>query len=246
VLTGRAQYQTSTTKTQIATWVYDPDGTLAWVRLWPTVPAGESSGVAVALDPAGNITVAGVYYTPGEDLNIVVLRFDQNGLPLHAPATWNNPAQNGADYPVDIELAQDASGLTVVGGVTTSPQTGTDYFLWALNSSGMTLATATYDGAGAPDILADIDMLPVISGAAAAAAAGDILVTGTGSFPDTKSDIMTVEFDYIDGLGLEKAWCERFTFYPPAHRGRGDLLRALQLPQRRPRALCRRLYHLAR
>jgi hypothetical protein len=214
VVTGRAQYESSTTKSQIATWVHNPDGTLAWVRLWPTLPpVGESSGVAVALDPAGNITVAGVYYAPGEDLNIVVLRYNQNGALLFE-RTYNNAAQNGEDYPVDIEAAQDSSGLIVVGGVTTTPFNGTDYFLWALDTAGATLGIATYDGAHAPDVLADIDMLDVTSSAAGAGAAGDILVTGTGTFPNTKSDILTVEFDYVEDVGLVPVWCEQFTNYP--------------------------------
>lgn len=126
---------------------------------------------AAAVDPWGNLVVAGYIMTPSQD-NMLTVKFDQN-LDILSSATYNGPANSWDEA---YGVAVDASGNIFVAGQ--SRTSNYDFFTIKYSPSLVALASATYNAGGDEQ-----------ANAVAVNSAGEVIVAGTRN-----SDFFTIKY----------------------------------------------------
>jgi hypothetical protein len=105
-------------------------------QAWMAMPPGDEMAAAkVAVDPSGNVIVAGTkgpFAFRGPSADIVVLKFSPAGALLWT-ATYDGPAHH-LDYVKDLAL--DADGNALVVGSSAGGKTGRDYITVKVNADG--------------------------------------------------------------------------------------------------------------
>lgn len=100
----------------IVTIKYAADGTRQWVRRYDYQAGQEDSPVAIALDPDGNVVVAGQFYdVPGETAGYTILKYSPSGARLwnlyHAPGGWDWLSDMAVDAAGNIYLTGSSGSL---------------------------------------------------------------------------------------------------------------------------------------
>lgn len=127
---------------------------------------------AAAVDPWGDLIVAGYTTTPAQD-NFLVVRYDGN-LDIVSSATYNGPANS---FDQALGVAVDRSGNIVVTGKSYNAS-NYDFFTIKYSPSLVVLGSAAYDAGGNETAYA-----------AAVNAAGEIIVAGSAG-----SDFFTIKY----------------------------------------------------
>jgi hypothetical protein len=145
---------------------FTPDGDTLWTRRYSR--GSDDAGGGVAIDPNGNIIVAG-RSTTGTATHAIVLKYDSSGTSL-----WQKVFAFSADDEL-VGAACDSAGDIYVAGFTGASG---DYrcLTMKLDSEGETLWTATYGGSGdnkAYDVACDDAGNPIIGGCVYNATDGD-------------------------------------------------------------------------
>ncbi len=162
-LTGAGSYD-------VAVWVLNSDGTLAWAEGFGGSNYDQSD--AVAVDPSGNIYVTGAFsgtvnFNPsGTALNLTAGTGGYSPFVLKLSSTgataWADALVDSSSVAIGNGIGVDSSGRVIVGGwfvgtVDFDPGTGTtsvtsqgaqDAFVAALDGSGNFLSVATGGGSG--------------------------------------------------------------------------------------------------
>ncbi|MEI6950344.1 SBBP repeat-containing protein [Paraflavisolibacter sp. H34] len=175
-----------------ATLKYDRDGTLVWAQRY--AHQGEAYDVPVALkvDAAGNVIVAGYSQGAGTYDDYATVKYSAAGARLWV-ARYNGP---GGYFDDAAALAVDGSGNVYVTGFSYGNGTYADYATVKYNGAGVQQWVARYNGpAGSNDAAT----------ALALEAGGNLFVTGR-SFNGASYDFATV---YYDSLGRER-WTDLF------------------------------------
>jgi subtilisin family serine protease len=177
---------------------YDRTGNLLWTARYinsGTVNYNDNSPVAIAVDGAGNIHIAGTACNTSEDCNIVVIKYASDGTQLWV-AGYHNVEFDGAS-----DMALDMSGNVHVAGNScfTSPcQTNS----WSSNVNPIALK---YDGNGNQLWLARyVDEYSGNANSIAIDQAGSIYIAGwksSGGTPSALQNDLLVRY-YPDGNQL--------------------------------------------
>jgi hypothetical protein len=135
----------------IGTVKYDSSGSQLWVARYQGPDIG-AIGQALAVDPSGNVYVAGTSFTAGTDGDYTLIKYDTSGNELWV-ARYNGPG-NGYDLPLDVVL--DSSGGVYLTGLTEDDMGKYDYMTMKYDTSGSQQWCMFYEGA------ADGDDLPQV------------------------------------------------------------------------------------
>ena len=127
---------------------------------------------AAAVDPWGNLIVAGYLMTPSQD-NYLVVKYDQN-LDIISSATYNGAANSWDEA---YGVAADRDGNILVTGQSRN-SSNSDYFTIKYSSAMVVLGSATYNGGTNETAYA-----------VASNASGHVIVTGTNG-----SDFFTIKY----------------------------------------------------
>lgn len=161
--TGRC-WLTGTSLGRLATACFDAGGDTLWVDRWAGPNDLSDTGVAVAVDGAGQATVVGASWDASID--IVAIRYAPTG-----ERAWtvrvDGPA-GGTDHPCAI-LPDGDGGVYACGSVSVDGASDTDWLVTRIDAAGDTLWTRRHDG---PTSLGDVAV------ALARTPAGDLLVGG--------------------------------------------------------------------
>ncbi len=91
---------------------YDRDGTRLWASRYDGPAHGDDKPVALAVDPAGNVTVTGSSFGIGTDLDYATVRYSATGQEL-----WVRRYNGGADTAdMAVGVVVDSSGAAFVAG----------------------------------------------------------------------------------------------------------------------------------
>lgn len=126
---------------------YDPGGALLWSRSYnhPATFGLQDQAWAVAIDGAGAIVVAGEVYEDGEQLNLMVRKYDAAGTVLWSRTFNNSQSNDDAGYGV----ALDGAGNILVAGIQDDPNgigTAYDWALWKFDGAGNPVWSLTDTG----------------------------------------------------------------------------------------------------
>ncbi len=183
--------------TDYTTIKYDSDGIDLWERRHFNPGDSNDWAMALALDPSGNIIVAGHMNTAGPSPEICTLKYTPD---IEEWAVrYNNETENKDDY--SVAVATDPLGNIYIAGytyVTGVSGTHSDYFTAKYNSSGTQLWKATYDGPGN-----DWDIIEAM----AVDSSGNVYVTGYSEGGASQNDYATIKYDtngnpVWSGLGI--------------------------------------------
>ncbi len=154
------------------------------IEAWVQRHSG-GSGIAVALDPSGNVVVAGSV----SGLGHLTIKYSSAGVPL-----WTNLYGTGSYYGAALALAIDTSGNVYVTGYacSTGMHDSADYTTIKYSSGGIPLWTNLYNGPGNGSDEAN---------AIALEASGDVIVTGLSG-----TDYATIKYSSA-GVPL---WTNRY------------------------------------
>lgn len=184
-----------TTKKDIAVLKYDAWGNLIWSRTLDGIASGDDGATAIALDPRGNVYVAG--WSWGGDtksFDLIVAKYAPYGQ-FFWQKRYNGPG-NGAD--VATALTVDDSGNACVTGYSYGTvKNGMDIVTIKYATDGKVLWSMRYNGPGS-----DWDQSTSI----ATDAAGNVYVAGYSVGKSTQSDFVTLKYD-PKGVLL---WTRRF------------------------------------
>ncbi|MEW5702459.1 MAG: hypothetical protein AB1792_09540 [Candidatus Zixiibacteriota bacterium] len=128
-----------------ATLKYNLSGALLWQQRYNGSGNGDDSAVAVAVDGAGNVYVAGTSTGTSSGLDFLTLKYGANGGLL-----WER-RYDGEGHQGDqaTALAVDQSGTAYVTGTSWTGATSSyDYLTVAYDSDGNLLWSRSYDGPG--------------------------------------------------------------------------------------------------
>lgn len=168
----------------IATIKYDTDGNALWMARYNGPASGWDYASAIAVDPSGNIYVAG-YQTRADgtsDSDWVTVKYDKDGRQLWV-ATYDGPA-GGSDRAVAIAL--DAAGHVYVTGASTGSDGTSDYATIKYDTEGNELWTARYGFSNWQDFPA----------ALAVDTLGNVYVTGNSQAPFNPQNLNSINSDY--------------------------------------------------
>ncbi len=167
-------------------------GGLLWQRTWggSNYP---SYGQSVAVDPSGNIYVAGYYTsTSSSDQNATLVKFDPIGDLLWA-RRWGGGTPSQAR-----SVALDSSGNIYVTGFTTSfGNGGADVFLLKFNSTGSLRIETTWGGSGDDK-----------GNGIAVDSAGNAYVTGSTLSLGVVSDVFLLKYNSAGSLLGQRSYAQ--------------------------------------
>lgn len=191
-LTGDAATNHLGPKTHFHLAKYDSQGTLRWSRRL-VGPGGRSSfGRSIALDPQGNVVVAGYANTKFNQHDGVVAKYDSNGNQL-----WLSTF-DGVAHGVDrvLKVAVSPEGDIAFAGLSQCPGQRLNLTTAVLDSEGDLDWYQVYDGGvGEDEVSASVAFDPL----------GDVVVAGHSPGPNS-TDIVTIKYR-PDG---ETLWIQRY------------------------------------
>lgn len=169
---------------------YSPKGTVLWSRTYP-IGGGHGSAIAVAVDGAGQLHVAG-----SEFLNTnayCVLKYDTGGRLIWVKY-YDGPG-SGNDYPRAIVV--DGAGGVYVTGDSLGSSTGVDWATLKLNAAGKQLWCKRFSSPGNGE-----DRVKAI----AIDGAGNAYVAGWRRISDSDWDYATLKY----GPTGKQLWAKRY------------------------------------
>ncbi len=170
-------------------------GETLWVRTWNRSGTSFDMGLAVAVDAAGNIFVAGKTYTAATDSDYVTLKYEPDGT-----LAWAQTYHNAGGDVARAVVPDGRGGVFVTGrSNAVAGNAAADYLTIHYDASGSARWTARYNG---PGNAGDFPTAAVLD------RAGNLYVTGyswTGSVP--QYDYCTVRYDTTSG---DTVWVRRY------------------------------------
>lgn len=168
-----------TTGLDVVTIKYSNAGTLQWLARYDGPAHADDGGMALAVDSAGNVCVAG-YRSGGNDQDYVTIKYGSAGAQLWAAGC------DGSAHSTDIAgaLALDRAGSIYVTGSSRSAN-GQDVLSVKYDSSGAVAWTSRYDGPGQGEDRPTSLIVP---------APGVVLLTGTSQGGTGGYDCLTAEY----------------------------------------------------
>lgn len=161
---------------------YKNDGVKIWKKTFNGGANGHDAGNDVALDPNGNVFVAGYSNNAAGNEDYLLLKYDANGV-LQWNARYNGPG-SGTDVAHDV--AADESGNAYVTGASAGAAGNRDYATHKYNPGGVKQWTARYNGPGGSD---DEARRVLVDGS------GNVFVTGNSFGLGTNHDYVTVNYN---------------------------------------------------
>jgi len=197
--------------TTVGTWLvakYLSSGMIRWTMPWPypVRPRPDLDVTAIALDPAGNVIVAGTVNGNGADTEAVVTKWDPTGAVM-----WNIQLGLGQSLTAPTCMTTDTLGNIYIGGtVRNSPVADSaDFLLLRIDNNGSLVWSRTYNGSAGR-----LDQVTAI----ATDASGNVYITGEskGEIKFTSrfgTEIIPEGLDYetikYDGSG-QVLWSNRY------------------------------------
>jgi uncharacterized delta-60 repeat protein len=185
-------------------WVrkYDPSGGTVWTQTYDGAAGGDDAAYGVAVDPAGNVLVAGYETTVLGDYDVWVGKYDPDGGTLWTQ-TYDGAA-GGDDE--GIRIAVDTSGNALVAGYETTALGDHDVWVRKYDPSGGTLWTQTYDDTSGGDD------------------------SGLGIAVDADANVLVTGYE-TNASGSEDAWLRKYdpdggTIWTRTYAGAEDLFAA--------------------
>ncbi len=179
-VTGRSQG--TGTSFDCATIKYDAAGNQVWAQRFDGSAHEDDSALAIALDPEGNICIAGSVKSQATGYDGIIIKYEPSGFQRWF-ARYDGPAH--ADDGIEA-LALDAAGNAYVAG--SSRQAADkpyDYFTAKFSPAGAQLWAQRYDGPAKQEDIAS---------ALALDTAGNVYVTGWSESADTGFDFATLKY----------------------------------------------------
>ncbi|MFC1963140.1 SBBP repeat-containing protein [Chloroflexota bacterium] len=160
---------------------YDSAGTQLWVARYDGTAGGSDWAYDIAVDSSGNVYVTGQSYGIGTELDLVTVKYDNDGNELwvaryDGPMSGNDSTRGG--------LVLDALGNIYVVG--SSQGNGHDYITIKYNSAGTQLWYSRYDGPASNE-----DWCKAV----ALDDSGNVYVTGQSYVGSTYNDYATIKYD---------------------------------------------------
>ncbi len=189
-ITGRSD--NGNTSSDITTIKYNMSGVQQWVALYDGPVSQFDEGRCVQVDNSGNIYIAGTSMGTGTDQDIVLIKYNSDGVQQWVQR-YNGPG-NGYDAP--NSMAIDAAGNVYVAGE--SFGNGADYVTLKYDPSGTQSWVQRYNGPGnGGDVAVSVKLDPT----------GHVYVTGysDGGAP-TSYDFATIKYS---PSGVQQ-WLRRF------------------------------------
>ncbi|MGA9115400.1 MAG: SBBP repeat-containing protein [Bacteroidota bacterium] len=166
----------------ITTVKYNSAGARQWVSRYTGTGAGVDEAAAIALDPSGNVIVAGSRSSPATNKDYVVIKYGPTGT-----AQWISSYNGPVDYIDQVYAAAvDASGNVYVTGASFGSSSDFDFLTVKYNPLGTQQWTARYNGSAN-----GVDRAYAI----AADASGNVYVTGASQGSGTAYDWCTVKYN---------------------------------------------------
>jgi uncharacterized delta-60 repeat protein len=172
---------------------YDSAGNQIWIARYDGPANQNDEGVAIALDPSGNIYVAGDSDV-GPNNDILIIKYDSAGNELWAK-TYDGP-ENQSDYAYYI--AFDSLNNVYVSGYSNG-STGSDFATVKYDSIGNFQWAAHYDGTGHGT---DMPLCLKVD------SADNVYVTGMSGGTDYSRDLAIIKYDAATG---NEIWIRRYS-----------------------------------
>jgi uncharacterized delta-60 repeat protein len=172
------------TSADFATIKYSSAGSEQWVRRYNGPADGMDDGVAIAVDPSGNVYVTGPSAAIGTDSDYATIKYDGSGAPQWV-ARYNGPGAPGNNEDSATDIILDPLGNVYVTGESVGSGGDLDF------------ATVKYDGAGAMQWAARYDHTEDNTDACRALAMdplGNICVAGISYDSASNYDIASVRY----------------------------------------------------
>jgi uncharacterized delta-60 repeat protein len=180
-VTGRSDRGVPT-YSDITTIKYNSSGTQLWVAHYDAGFNGLDEACCIAVDDFGNVVVSGKTYRTPTNPDMVVVKYNTNGV-----EQWSN-VYNGIANSIDLSYSVtfDPSGNVIICGVSVGAGSGSDFTTIKYNSAGVQQWVNRYNG---PDNMSDFAQV------VKADAWGNIYVTGVTEAASTSYDYMTVKYN---------------------------------------------------
>ncbi|MFH1724484.1 MAG: SBBP repeat-containing protein [Elusimicrobiota bacterium] len=192
-VTGMSLGTTGANPNDIATVKYDTDGNELWVARYDGPGNNFDQGVAIAVDAAGNVFVAGISRADSRNRDYVTVAYDAGGG-LKWAARYDSP---GGGFDEATAIAVDRAGNVFVTGRAGVGISSLDYATIKYDGDGQEQWVSMYNGPadGRDEAFA-----------IALDAAGNIYVTGRSDGAGTGADAATVKYD----SGGNTLWAARY------------------------------------
>jgi hypothetical protein len=158
---------------------YDGAGNELWVKRYSGAGENPDRAKAVAVDPGGNVYVAGTSYTPGTEEDFLIVKYSPTGGEL-----WAAKYRGSRDSNDDLKaMALNKSREVIVTGGSSMPA---DYVTVKYDTDGNQIWASTFDGPGHYFDFAHALTLDDT---------GNVYVTGQSTWGGYYTDIVTVKYD---------------------------------------------------
>jgi hypothetical protein len=178
---------------------YDASGHFKWARFYDGTGVGNDEAVAIALDRAGNVVVAGKSPAGNERLGVAVLKYLSTGRRVWAARFDSDPADVNAGDVTCKDMALDSRGNAYVGGSAENNASG-DWIQSAIvlkfrATSGVNAWHTSYVARRHPGSWAD----------AIAVRGSWVVIAGATAGPTDQPDALVVKYTLT---GTEQYWNE--------------------------------------
>ncbi len=160
---------------------YTPGGATTWTQTFNGVANDDDEIHGIAIDPTGNVLVAGYVTTATAQRDIWVRKYSSAGAMQWTRTAAGTNNQDDEAY----GIASDGDGNVLVVGYAWAGADGRDLWVRKYDASGTEQWTSTYDGSGDGDE----------GRAIAADSAGNVIVTGFHTLPAVGRDVWVRKYD---------------------------------------------------
>jgi uncharacterized delta-60 repeat protein len=123
---------------------YNQQGDLVWTKIADGTSSLASSGQGIAVNSFGEIYVTGYLSVPGQNTDIIVLKYDASGELL-----WTNSINGGGNFEDKAwGIVVDEDGAAYITGFVYEATGGRDCYTAKYSSDGILVWSKTYNGTG--------------------------------------------------------------------------------------------------
>lgn len=170
---------------------YSSTGNLLWIRFYNSEDSSNDAAKSVTVDRLGNVIVAGETMRSMTGNDIVIIKYNPDGIELWKKFFNRNGNNIGKNNELCKMVMTDAGNNVIVCGSSQASSTDYDFFVQKYNPNGNLLFTKTYSGNGNnKDFLNDMTL----------DISGNIYVTGEAFFTSSRLDYLTVKYDSSGNL----------------------------------------------